>query len=185
MKHLFFATALFLNIFLATPLAAGANPNTDSADTICLEVNGIALDTRNLPIDGAQIRLYKENDELEWSEITSAIHHEHHFQFKLEVNSHYTIEISKPGFITRLVSISTIIPPHVSLEQIFKYEFDVQLLSSEEKLNDYYIDFPVALISYDSKRDVFDNNYTYTKHIKTMMKSGPAEKQGNALTTKR
>jgi hypothetical protein len=69
--------------------------------------------------------------------------------------------------VTRSVGISTKLPSSVSFVQIFHYEFEVSLFKEKKEMNDFYFDFPVALISYDSKRDVFDYNYLYTSHIKT------------------
>lgn len=154
----------------ATTAAAGnhGKGKKDSTSTkTCLEVLGIAVDNNNKPINGATVTLYKENDELEWTEVTSVVYHEHSFSFKLDVNEYYTIEISRPGYVTRSVGISTKIPSDVSLKDMFHYEFEVELFSQQKGVDDYYMDFPVALISYDKKRDVFDNNYAYTKHIKT------------------
>ncbi len=138
--------------------------------TVCLEVYGIALDSAEQPINGVSVKLYKENDELEWTEVTSVDYHDHMFGFKLDVNEHYTIEVSKDGYVTRSVAISTILPSTVSLKQLFHYEFEVQLFKENKAMDDYYLDFPVALVSYDAKNDVFDNSTNYTKHIKTKIK---------------
>jgi hypothetical protein len=165
-----FAAVLILNSFNTATAGNGKKTGT-SENPVCLEVLGIAMDSNNKPIDGVEVKLYKENDEQEWTEITSVMYHEHSFIFKLEANEYYTIEVSKAGFVTRSVGISTAIPDDVSLKELFRYEFEVQLFNEKKKdVNDYYLDFPVALISYDAKKDIFENNDTYTQHIKTMIK---------------
>jgi hypothetical protein len=162
-------TNLFLIGGLIVFSSFTANKNKTDASTVCLEVIGIAVDETNKPIDGAEIKLYKENEELEWIEITSVIYHEHSFVFNLEANQYYTIEISKNGFVSRSVAISTNLPAGVSYSPMFHYEFEVSLFKKKDA-NDYYLDFPVALISYNSKKDVFLNNDIYTNHIKTKIK---------------
>ena len=169
MKNL--RSAMFTLIVIGASAAAAVAGNHGKKDSTatktCLEVLGMAVDSNNKPIEGATVTLYKENDEMEWTQVTSVMYHEHAFSFKLDVNQYYTIEISRPGYVTRSVGISTKIPSNVSLKDMFHYEFEVELFSEQKGMDDYYLDFPVALISYDKKRDVFDNNYAYTKHIKT------------------
>lgn len=171
MKKLIFSTLFTASLFLSSKASFEKNTITDSVkSSTCLEVLGIAIDEGGKPIDGAEIKLFKENDELEWSEITSVFYHEHSFVFNLDVDGYYTIEITKPGYIKRLIGISTKLPSNVSYEEIFHHEFEVTLLQEKTEISDYYLDFPVAIIKYDPKRDVFDNNYVYTTHIKTKMK---------------
>jgi hypothetical protein len=165
--------------FVVFGLSAGNHSRKDSVTTnVCLEVVGIALDQRDQPINGVTVTLYKENSEQEWTEVTSVTYHEHSFLFSLEANEYYTIEVSKPGFVTRSIGISTQLPTTVSLKEMFKYEFEVSLFKEKKGVDDYYLDFPVALISYDSKHDVFDNNNAYTKHIKTKIKESVNEASG-------
>jgi hypothetical protein len=171
MKQFIFTTLLTATILFSTQRSFGKNTRTDTTKSlVCLEVIGIALDENNEPLNGVEVRLYKENDELEWSEITNVMYHEHRFLFNLEADEYYTIEITKPGYVKRLIGISTQLPANVSYKQIFHHEFEVTLLKEKAGLDDYYLDFPVALIRYDKTRDVFDNSYVYTNHIKTKMK---------------
>ena len=178
MKSLIRTTAIAFLFITFTAAAYAGHPKKTKREpaaasetpTVCLEVYGIALDSAEQPINGVSVKLYKENDELEWTEVTSVAYHDHMFGFKLDVNEHYTIEVSKDGYVTRSVAISTMIPSTVSLEQLFHYEFEVQLFKENKAMDDYYLDFPVALVSYDAKNDVFDNNNNYTKHIKTKIK---------------
>lgn len=148
---------------------------------VCLEVFGLAISPNQEAIDGVNIKLFKENDELEWTEITSVLYHDHSFSFKLEANAYYTIEVSKPGYVNRSVGISTHIPSGVSLKQVFTYEFEVEMFPEKKEVDDYYMDFPVALISYNKKADVFDNNNAYTNHIKTKIKESQKEAENKKL----
>lgn len=180
MKKATYLILTAVTIFFSSFKSSGKKENEKETSRVCLEVLGIALDENERPIDGVEVRLYKENDELEWNEITSVTHHEHSFVFNLDVNEYYTIEISKNGFVSRSVAISTKLPADISLASIFHYEFEISLFKEKKGVDDYYLDFPVALISYDTKRDVFDNNYSYTAHIKTKIKESASVFKSNA-----
>lgn len=172
MKTFICKTLMIAIIFiLRTDMYAGDPVKNDSIESVlCLEVVGIAVNEKNEPIDGVEVKLYKENEELEWVEITNVSYHDHNFIFKLDANQYYTIEISKAGYVKRSVAISTAIPQNVDLEILFKYVFEVGLFREKKGMDDFYLDFPVALISYNEQNEVFENSNSYTKHIKTKIK---------------
>ncbi|MBL7888536.1 MAG: hypothetical protein JNL24_03225 [Bacteroidia bacterium] len=149
-------------IFLCTDVFAQKNDST-----ICLEIIGIAVH-KTEPLDGVTIKLYKENEELVWEQITNIPYHDHSFSFSLLRNSHYSIEVSKDGYISRLVSIDTRIPDDVQVKAVnkFVFEFEVDLVKEIKMKDDFYIDFPIAIISYNATRGAFENHDDYTKHIK-------------------
>ncbi|CAN5525432.1 hypothetical protein BH10BAC1_BH10BAC1_11830 [soil metagenome] len=106
-----------------------------------------------------------------WEEITSVVYHEHSFSFDLNRNSYYTVEISKTGYVTRSVGISTKLPDAVKTDDVkFTFEFEVELFKEKQGVDDYYLDFPVALINFNELTEVFDYDTKYTKHIKSKIK---------------
>ncbi|MBN8697641.1 MAG: hypothetical protein J0L87_14005 [Bacteroidetes bacterium] len=141
--------------------------------TVCLEIIGIAVHKAE-PLDGVTIKLYKENEELVWEQITSIPYHDHSFSFSLLRNSHYSIEVSKEGYISRLVSIDTRLPDDIQVNtgNRFVFEFEVDLVKEIKMKDDFYIDFPIAIISYNMITGVFENHDDYTKHIKEKMIMG-------------
>jgi hypothetical protein len=48
----------------------------------------------------------------------------------------------------------------------FVFEFEVELQKNIKAKDDFYLDFPIAIISYNSTSGVFENHDDYTKHIK-------------------
>jgi hypothetical protein len=148
----------------ATAAIAGTNE-----DTVCLKIKGLAI-CEGKPLDGVNAKLYKENDEMEMVEVTSVSHHSHDFFFNLAKNSYYTIEISKPGYITRMISISTKLPQGVKVDPIFEYEIELEMHKERQGVDDYYLDFPIALIDYDPVKDVFVSHGKYTAYIKAKIK---------------
>ncbi len=158
---------LFLVVILL-PLYSNANAsfNKDTTKSIeCLVVNGLVIGEDDIAMDGAYVKLFKQNEEMELIEVTSVKYHDHNFNFTLESNQYYTIEVSKPGYIKRSVGFYTDLPADVATAPLFIYQFEVILLK-EMKMDDYYLDFPVALIHYNKLTDAFESNINYTTFIK-------------------
>ena len=144
----------------------GDNKTGPSKDNICLEISGIAVSEYDLPLEGARVVLYQQNEEKAMIEITNVKNENRFFSFNLERNQNYTIEVSKPGYVSRRISVSTHLPADVKISPVFYFEFEIDLFREKMGMDDYYLDFPVALVSYDKKRDVFDIQRKYTENIK-------------------
>jgi hypothetical protein len=161
---------LVAGLLLPTLTKAYCLPKKDSTETVeCLKVTGLALDERSFAVDGVEVRLFKQNDMMEQIEITSVEHHDHNFTFTLEANEYYTVKVSKPGFVERWVVFYTELPKDMTVESLYAFEFNV-VLFKEKKMDDYYLDFPVALIHYNQKTNAFESNVKYTKDIKNKIK---------------
>lgn len=153
----------------------------------CLKIVGLAIDEKNIAIDGVEVRLFKKNDMMEQIEITSVEHHNHNFTFTLEENEYYTVKVSKPGYVERWVVFYTDLPSKLCVKNLFIYEFEV-ILFKEKKIDDYYLDFPIALIHFNEKKLCFENNNNYTIYIKSKIKEAEAiednKKQKNDTSKK-
>ena len=88
------------------------------------------------------------------------------FKFLLGKNASYTIRISKQGFITRLVCIDTKMERLEEDFYTFSFETELVLNTNSAKLNKEFLDFPIALVYYDSKKDCFVHDKSYTSKIK-------------------
>jgi len=166
MKTNAFHTPFLIILFFTFNFTGNIKAQADKKDSLfCLEIIGIAM-TDKAPLDGVDVKLYRENEEMEMTEITSVAYHEHSFMFKLARDSYYTIEVSKEGYVTRIVTISTKLPKDVIADPPFTYEFEVNLFKAKKNMDDYYLDFPVALIDYNVKKDVFESHGKYTNYIK-------------------
>jgi hypothetical protein len=173
---------LITSLTFPTLLTAQKNPKRDSTITIeCLKVKGLALDERSFAIDGAEIRLFRQNDLMEQIEVTNVEHHDHNFTFTLETNGYYTIKVSKPGYVERWIVVRTNLPGTLEVPTLFNFEF-VVVLFKEKQMDDYYLDFPIAFVSYNQQKHVFESNVKYTKYIKSMIKEAEeAVKKNKAL----
>ena len=158
-------------IFISSVGYVNSHEKKNNENSKCLEIIGVALDEKNELLAGVEVKLFKKNEEMELIEITSVPYHNHNFKFLLDVNEYYTIEVSKAGYVKRLIVVSTQLPETVSPKPIFTFLFEVMLFKEVKEADDYYLDFPIALIGYDAKNKVFDNNYNYTYHIKKNIKA--------------
>ncbi len=160
---------VLISLFIFQTITISGQSKTSIKDdtTICLKIIGLAVE-KTIPIDGVIVKLYKENEEMQWEEITNVVYHEHAFSFDLAKNCYYTVEISKLGYVTRSVGISTKMPDAIIIGDVkFTFEFEVELFKEKKNTDDYYLDFPVALIKFNETTSVFEYDTKYTKHIKS------------------
>ena len=155
-----------ISVLQTTIGVAGNKRNKDADTTKCLQVIGLAIEKSDA-LDGANIKLYKENEWLEEEEITSVVYHEHSFAFDLIKDAYYTIEISKPGYTTRLIAFSTKMPKNFDISgKQFLFEFDIHLVKEKKEEENFYQDFPCAIIEFNEKKEVFESSSKYEKNIK-------------------
>lgn len=84
------------------------------------------------------------------------------FKFKLYSQQIYTIQLSKQGYYVKRISVNTKVPAEV--EDSYRFDFDINMDSKEEKTFDtYLVEYPSALISFIAKRDEFSFDKSYTR----------------------
>jgi hypothetical protein len=114
-----------------------------------------------MPQSGVSIKLYRVNDLVQSIETKK-----YATMLELKKNQNYIIEISKPGFITRKVSISTHLSDEIDLRPIFRYDMEVMLEKEVAGVTPDYFNVPIAVISYHKVLDRFIYDKNYTAHIK-------------------
>ncbi len=84
------------------------------------------------------------------------------FGFILKRNQRYSLHIIAPGYYSRLLIINTDLPDNISTLPLFAFEFELMLLKEKKGMDDFYLDFPIASISYDAqvKKFTFSQKYT-------------------------
>jgi hypothetical protein len=132
--------------------------------TDCLEISGVVTKDGK-PQTEVTVKLWLENEPLATIDLKKAFK----FKFVLKKDANYSIIISKPGFITRIVSVSTKLPKDASTESLFRFYFELELVSEKENHDPFYEDFPTAHITYNTKLDAFENDDKYSQNIKKAM----------------
>ncbi len=138
-------------------------------DTVeCMKAIGLAT-SAGAPLDSAVITIFKGNEVVEWSEITSNPKHDHHFSYNLLGNSYYTIQVSKTGYVTRSIGIDTRLPKDFVISYDnpkTSFEFEVDVFKTDPTKEDDLMDFPIALVKFNTTTQLFEFDSEYTKKLK-------------------
>ncbi len=104
---------------------------------------------------------------------------------ELAFNASYLISFTKPGYITKRISINTAVPAD-RLEQGFEpYAYGVNLFKQYEGVNTVIFNQPVAKIAFSKKIDDFDYDVDYTKSVQSAMKEAEEETKKQAEIEKK
>jgi hypothetical protein len=152
---------------------AGNKTNTSSdssarqiklnGDRECLEVK-ILPTVDNKVLTGVTITIYQDNDpiiKIANVQVTSKT-------FLLKQNKQYTIEVSKEGYYSKRVRIATFLPVNAfnaEIDEPYEYDLQMELVKVKQGVQSFFMDFPIALISYNKQNDIFSYNNKYTNHI--------------------
>lgn len=102
------------------------------------------------------INLYQEND------LISTKNWNKKFDYELEIDKYYTLELVKEGFITKRIAISTFDGD----KGAEPFMFVMELLKKRDGVDESELDFPSALIEYKKNKGNFNFNVDYSKSIK-------------------
>jgi len=165
---------VFLLLLLLTNVAFGfsddkkKSPAKPAPDTeVCLEISG-NLATGLKSSGGVYlVKLIEDNKVIEQVEVGS----KEKFKLNLKRDKMYTVKIEKEGFIPRMVSVCTNMPPNAKRSNLYRFHFDIELFS--EAFSRYFdaddIDFPIALINFDKSKGLFNYDKNYTARIQEKM----------------
>lgn len=144
----------FLVFCFAFVLHAGAQKNDNKEN--CLATVGFFTNT--VLIKNIRVYLYNGSDIVDSAKVNS----NKDFGFVLDRNKRYTICINAPDFYQRLITINTDLPEHVNTIPLFIFEFEIELIPEIKGVDDYYMDFPIAIIEFDPKTETFGYRKKYT-----------------------
>lgn len=119
---------------------------------------------KDLALEGAVVKLYKGPTEIQ----SVTTNNSGRFKFSLDPNNEYTVTFTKPGYITKKISISTY---NVSAERgeghFSPYDVEISLFKVFPGLDYSCLDKPIAKIAYNPAPDVddFDWDKIYTASI--------------------
>jgi hypothetical protein len=149
-------------IVLCAQAVSAQQPAQDSA--ACLELTGkVAFGHRHTD-KNYTIDFFHDNTLV--SSVTSG-NNKKGFRFLLDRNAYYAVRISKPGYVTRWVSIYTSLEDQ-DAENFYKVHFHTKLIRDEDakNLDKDALEFPIAIIAFDPALGWFYHNEAYTASIK-------------------
>ena len=155
----FFIMSLFSLMFLAIK---GYGQTNIHDSLICLEIKGKITNLGSKSDDTYKVELIYYNTVA----IAENLNVSKSFKYDLKKDAIYSIRISKPVYITKLISIYTKIPE--KHHELYRLDFETELIEERKakKLNADALDFPITIIYYDDKANWFYFNEEYTSNIK-------------------
>ncbi len=170
MKSVMFKFLLIIALIsIYSKVSAQYYPLNDTIE--CMQAIGLATEN-GVPLDGAIITIYQGNEIIEWDEITNNPKHDHHFNINLLGNNYYTIQVSKPGYVTRSIGINTKVPDDLVISYDnpkTKMQFEVEVFKTKKTNDDDLLDYPIALIKYNNEKRKFEFDTEYTRKIKAKL----------------
>jgi len=144
-------------------VSLSASTPKKTADTLsCLHLKGRVIKSSGPATDLCKIQLYLRGKIVD-SVFTAD---SKVFDFTLLRNEMYTIRITKKDHVSKLVIVNTEFPSEIT--DVLQFSFKTDLLSEKEAkdLNKDALDFPAAIIHFESKHELFVYNERYTRAIK-------------------
>lgn len=159
MKSLFLIKSLIAIGFISMVDLGKVSVSNSENSTKCLEINGLALDENNQPLDSVMVTLFQKNN-MDWKEVVAMPYQNKGFDLVVDMNNYYYMEVTKPGYLKRYVFVSTFLPEGVDNKPLFHYLFDMTLYKANgETTNE--LNYPIALIGYNPKNEVFDGTHQF------------------------
>ncbi len=115
---------------------------------------GYLVDKNEKSIKNVTINLYKDN------QVISSQNWSKKFDYQLELEKYYTLELQKEGFETKRIAISTFEGDKGAEPFMFVMEL------KEAKKGQEVDDFPSALIQYKKDEGAFNFDVKYAKDVK-------------------
>jgi hypothetical protein len=177
---------LFLFLFLTNNMSAqssasGSPPKKNTmtaADSArvkdyYLELRGYVRQLKNnedekvnevKPLDSVLITIY--NGDVPYSEIWT--NKKGKCVFKLPLDKVFKIEISRKGFVTKYITVTTKVPN--DQKTVFNFSFDVELFEVVPGLDVSVLNNPIAKVSYNLAVEGFAYDVNYTSKINMELK---------------
>ncbi|HMC97650.1 MAG TPA: hypothetical protein VKG92_08360 [Flavobacteriales bacterium] len=135
----------------------------DQAEGWYLPVHGEVL-AEGQNTTGYVVHLYKNNEAMG----DVGVDKKGHFQLELDIDQVFTLQITKPGYQEKIITIDTNLP--AELVKYPDYECFVNLLPlNAQNIDPFYTDFPSAIVRYDAEQGGFYHSEHYLTHIQTKL----------------
>lgn len=114
--------------------------------------------------EGSRITIYKNNEKLEEKNISK----KGKFDLKFGWDADYKLSFEKPGYITKIVSINTDVPPEIveTNPNFPPVKLIINLLPQVEGVDLNIFEQPIAILSYNHELDDFIFDKEYSSKIK-------------------
>jgi len=128
---------------------------------------GYLVTKDNNKIKDVVVNLYKGNEQI------SSKNWSNKFDYDLELETYYTIELVKDGFISKRIAISTF----EGEKGAEPFLFVMELIAEKDATEGVDSDFPAVIIEYKKDEGTFDFDEEYAKFLKKEQKEATKEKE--------
>lgn len=148
-------------LFSFNSIAGTVENRTVRHDSIALKIH-MNVTFKDKAIANAEVKVFLDNKEI----ITGETNKAGLYNIDLYKNQLYTIKISKAGFQTKVIQVSTEIPERF-MDRSYKFDITTEMMKLDKKLQDEdALEFPTALIFFDEQHEKFEYDKKYTTSIK-------------------
>lgn len=154
----------------ASPEKSIADPMQDTVN-FYLEINGSIREMKNVNGDG-------DNPWLDSAVVTVYVNNSVYTQvlttrrgkctFKLPLDRTYTVELSKPGYISKKFEVNTKTPSNK--KDAYNFDFDMNIFEYIEGLDTKVLEKPIAIVYYNIINNQFEYDAGYTNRINSDLK---------------
>jgi len=130
---------------------------------------GYLVDSEDSKLKNVEVNLYQDNEKIssnKWSK---------KFEYNLELETYYTLELVKEGFIPKLIAISTF----EGNKGAEPFMFVMELIKEEDAIKGADTDYPTALIKYKKNEGSFNFDVKYDKSKKKAEKEAIKKNKEN------
>jgi hypothetical protein len=128
--------------------------------------SGYLVDEENKKMKDVLVNLYEGNVKVstkKWSK---------KFEYDLKLETYYTLELIKEGFIPKRIAISTF----EGDKGADPFMFVMELVKERKGVDNSDLDFPTAIIEYKKNKGEFNFNVAYSKSVKKEQKEALKKK---------
>jgi hypothetical protein len=162
---------LLCGLLLATLFGYSQNnDNKDQNPQYCLKIK-LKPTIEGSSVTGATVKLYRGTEEVFRIDTTQS----KETVLYLDRNESYTIEMSAPGRVPRKVAVNTTMPQDFPVDQKFSSVMKIEMQDRMALADDYYVDFPVAIVKFDRDAVKFTHISDYTETLRSRFESGSSE----------
>jgi hypothetical protein len=159
-----FTLSLFLSLLLGSmPVLAGTGVR-DTAD--CLEISG-SVWVEGDSTDHISVELVLDNEVVEQLDVASF----QPFKFYLKRDKHYTVKLSRHGFIGQAVTVDTELPGGMKVKSLYKFHFETELVKAPDKaaFTADALDYPIALVRFNTDKKKFEYSQKYNDMVNDLI----------------
>ncbi|MBL4669229.1 MAG: hypothetical protein JKY30_08205 [Flavobacteriales bacterium] len=129
---------------------------------------GYLIDANDKKLKDVEVNLFKGNEKISTKKWSKS------FDYDLELEAYYTLELVKKGFISKRIAISTF----EGSKGAEPFLFVMELIAEKDGIKGMDEDYPSALIKYKKDEGSFNFDVKYAKNLKKEQKAAK-KKKGN------